>query len=1076
VKGLIAWFARNGVAANLLMLVVIAGGLLTAPHIRQEVFPELSVDRVTVSVVYPGSTPAEVEDAINVRVEERIAGLEGIKKITSTAAEGAGAVTVEALPGVETRDLLDDVKAEVDAIDTFPDEAEEPVVRELVLRRHVISVAIYGDTDESTLKHIGERVRDDLTALPDISQVTLANTRPYEVSVEISESALRRYGLTFDDVSDAVRRSSLDLPAGSVKTDAGEVLLRTQAQAYFGREFERIVVRTRPDGTRLLLSDVATVVDGFEDTGQFARFDGKPAVMVEVFRVGEQSALRIAAAVKEYVESRQATMPPGVSLTTWDDNTRVLRGRLDTLRRNGLQGLVLVFLTLALFLQFRLALWTTVGIPVSFLGTLWLMPSIDVSINVLSLFSFILVLGIIVDDAIVVGENVYKNNEMGMSGYEAVVRGTQEVAIPVIFGVLTTVAVFVPMLTLPGTMGKIMRVFPSIVIPTLLFSLVESQLVLPSHLKHVIVGHKVYTNRIAVAWKRVQARFAAGLAAFISRVYRPGLAAALEWRYTVAAIAVVVVIVTGAMGAAGWIRVRFFPDVEADNVIVALTMPQGTPEPVTVAALGRIEKAVDQLRSELDGRMKPGSGPAIAHMMTSVGEQPTSSAQSHGNTGGRSYSGSHLAEINLQLAPAEDRDFSSAEAAARWRELTGPIADATELTFTSSLFSAGSAIDVELSSNNITHLRAAADRLKAELRRYPGVFEVADSFRPGKQEIKLAIKPEAEAVGLSLADLARQVRQAFYGEEAQRVQRAREEIKVMVRYPQSERRSLADVENMRIRTPDGSEVPFSTVADVEFGRGYATIQRADRRRVINVTADVDAKTTNANQVLADIGASLLPQLVSDYPGLRYSMEGEQREQRETMGALVRGMLISLLVIYALMAIPLASYLQPLIVMTAIPYGVIGAIWAHMLLGIDVSFMSMFGIVALVGVVVNDSLVLVDYVNRRRAQGDSVAVAAFESGSARFRPILLTSLTTFAGLTPLLLERSLQAQFLIPMAVSLGFGVLLSTGVSLVLVPCIYLIIDDLKPWFDRTVLRRRPLEPADSPSPHVAGEPSRGDL
>lgn len=1046
-KRLIAWFAANGVAANLLMIVVVVGGLLTLPNVRQEVFPEFDLNYISVSVPYPGAAPEEVEKAITSRIEERIASIEGIEKITSSAAEGAGAVTIEVMPRADIRSVLDEVKNRVDAIDTFPDDAEEPLVRQVEVRHHVVSIAVHGkNADELALKQIAEHVRDDLTSTAEITQVELSSARPYEVSIEVSEDAMRAYGLTFDDVARAVRMSSLDLPGGSVKTSAGEVLLRTSGQAYTGDQFGDIVLRTRADGTRLYLRDVAQVVDGFEDTDQRAVFDGDPTVMVDVFRVGEQSALAISAAVTRYLDEQIAYLPAGIKLTAWNDESEVLRDRLDMLRRNGIQGLCLVFAALALFLQFRLAIWTTIGIPVSFLGAVWLMPTLGVSINVLSLFSFILVLGIVVDDAIVVGENVVKKKEAGRTGMEAAVSGTQEVAIPVIFGVLTTVAVFCPMLVAPGIMGNIMKTFPLIVIPTLLFSLVESQLILPSHLKHVVFSADEPRRGIRGLWKRVQSGAMAGLRWVTTNVYRPVLEIALSWRYTVLAVGLAVLMVTGSLVSSGWLRVRFFPEAEADHVVANLTMPQGTPAAVTAGAIARLEAAAATVGEEYDRRMAPDSGGAIKHTFVSHGGQ---SEGGRGSSGSRSSSGSHLGMVTLQLAPSEDRDFPSSEVAKRWRELTGQIPDVVELSFVGSMVHGGDPIDIELSSNDIDDLVAAADRLKRALAGYPGVAEVNDSFRPGKQELQLAIKPEAQSLGLTLSDLARQVRQAFYGEEAQRVQRGREDLRVMVRYPADQRRSLADVENMRIRTPDGSEVPFSTVATVEHGRGYATIKRTDRKRVVNVTADVDTKTSSEDEVLADLAAGLLPQLTVDYPGLRYSLEGQRRDRVESYEAMGRGMIVALFVIYALMAIPLGSYVQPLIVMTAIPFGIAGAIWAHVILGMTLSFMSSFGVIALVGVVVNDSLVLVDYVNRHRSDEPSLFNVVRDSGMARFRPIMLTSLTTFAGLTPLLLERSFQAQFVIPMAVSLGFGVLFATGVSLLMVPCTYLIIEDISRLFRR---------------------------
>ncbi|MFQ5473232.1 MAG: efflux RND transporter permease subunit, partial [Dehalococcoidia bacterium] len=664
---MIAWFADNSVAANLLMAVIIIAGLLTVPRVRREVFPEFELDFVTVTVPYPGAAPEEIEKSITSRIEDRVASIEGVEKITSSAAEDFGTVLIEAMPGSDILELLDEVKTAVDAIDTFPEEAEEPSIRRVVARHHVLSIAIHGHSaDEAALKHLGERVRDDLAALPEITQVELTNARPYEIAIEVSESALRSYGLTFDDVAQAVRRSSLDLPGGSVKTAAGEVLLRTQGQAYQGGEFEDIVLRTRADGTRLYVRDVATVVDGFEDSDQKARFDGDPAVMVAVYRVGEQSALAISAAARAYVEAHAASLPPGIFMTPWNDESSVLRDRLEMLGRNGLQGLVLVFLTLAIFLQFRLAVWTSVGIPLSFLGAVWLMPSLGVSINILSLFSFILVLGIVVDDAIVVGENVFKKKEEGLRGLDAAVQGTQEVAIPVIFGVLTTVAVFFPMLVIPGITGNIMKTFPLIVIPTLLFSLVESQLILPAHLKHVVVDG-VSRRGIFGVWKRFQHGASRGLRRVIDGLYRPTLKWALEWRYTVAAVGLVFLAISTAVLATGRLRMRFFPDAEADFVVANLTMPLGTPVSITEEALAQLEAAALAVREHYDADKDPDATSSVRHMMVAVADQPF--FQGHGPR--RANLGSHVGQMILQLAPAEARSFSSGEMANRWRELTG---------------------------------------------------------------------------------------------------------------------------------------------------------------------------------------------------------------------------------------------------------------------------------------------------------------------------------------------------------------------------------------------------------------------
>lgn len=1040
----IDWFARNSVAANLMLVLIFAGGALSLFNIKKEVFPEFTADTISVSVVYLGAAPEEVEEGVCLRIEEALQGIEGIKRIRSTAAEGAGTVIIEVEHGSKTQKVLDDVKSRVDAIDTFPEQTEKPVVQELLFRSQVINIAVSGDADERTLKLLGERVRDEILDLPDISQVELTNVRPYEISIEISEATMRRYHLTFDEVALAVRRSSLDLPGGSVKTEGGEILFRTKGQAYRGREFEDIVLRTLPDGTRLKLGEVVTIVDGFADTDQSARFDGKPAVIVQIFRVGDESALEIAAAAKQYIAEAQPRMPEGIELTTWQDDTKILKSRLDLMIRNGRAGFILVFLSLALFLRLRLAFWVSMGLIASFMGAFWAIPSFDVSINLLSLFAFIVVLGIVVDDAIVVGESIYTQVEAGESHLKAAIAGAQRVGVPVVFAVLTTIAAFGPLLTVPGNMGKFMRVIPIIVIATLVFSLLESLFILPTHLRHLNPEKETGNgNRIKRAWRQFQDGFAQRMHHFVRKVYAPSLDFALKWRYSAVAVGIATFVLTVGIAVGGWIKFTFFPNVDADNVVALLTMPQGTPAEVTAEAVKRLEKSALQLQAELEKEFD--NNKVIEHLLASTGEQPFRVRQQQGS--GRataSFAGAHLGEINLQLMPSEKRNITSPEIARRWRELTGPIPDAVELVFSYSLFSAGEPINIQLAGTNYEALQLAARELKNKLAVYPGVYDITDSYRAGKQEVKLQIKPEAEALGLSLLDLARQVRQAFYGEEAQRIQRNRDDVRVMVRYPEDERRSLSDLENMRIRVPGGSEVPFSITGKAELGRGYAAISRTDRKRTISVMANVDDTKGNANEINASVTGNVLPAILSKYPSVSYSLEGAQREQQETMAGLARGYVIALLLIYILLAIPFKSYTQPLIVMSAIPFGLVGAIWGHLIMGMDLTILSMFGVVALAGVVVNDSLVMVDFINRARASGLPLAKAIREAGVARFRAILLTSLTTFLGLTPLLLERSLQAQFLIPMAISLGFGVMFATFITLILVPVGYFILEDTK--------------------------------
>jgi multidrug efflux pump subunit AcrB len=1039
----IEWFVENKVAANLLMIIIFAAGIVALLQIKKEVFPEFATDMISITVPYLGAAPEEVEEGVCIKIEEAIQDLEGIKKITSTAMEGVGRVTVEVLNGVDVRKILDDVKSRVDAISTFPVETEKPVIQETLNRRQVINVAVTGNTDEKSLKRISEQVRDELSAIQGISQVELSAARPYEIAIEVSENALRRFNLTFSEVAQSVRLSSLDLPGGSIKTSSGELTIRTKGQVYEGLEYENLILRSLPDGTRLYVRDVANVVDGFAETDQSARFNGKPAILVQVFRVGDESATEVANSVKEYIVSAQQRLPEGITLTAWQDDSLVFKDRLNLLLRNGRTGFILVFLSLALFLQLRLAWWVIVGMILSFFGAFWAMPQFDVSINMISMFAFILVLGIVVDDAIVLGENIYTHLERGKSGKRAAIEGAQEVAKPVIFAVLTTIAAFSPLLNVPGFMGKIMYVIPIIVISTLVFSLIDALFILPAHLSHF--DHKKdkeneESNSFKQTLKRLHKKIHKGLYDFSNIRYRKFLELALRWRYVTVSVGITVWILTLSFVGGGWIKFVFMPAVEADNVVALLTMPQGTSKEQTEKIIKKIEESAVILNNELNKEEK---GP-IQHILASIGEQPFLLRQRSAAGPRAAAISSHLGEVNLQLVSAEVREITSAAIAQRWRELTGTIPEAEELVFSSSLFSAGDPVNFQLSGANYEELLMASNELQQEISTYAGVYDIADSYREGKSEIKLKVKPEAEAMGLSLSSLARQVRQAFYGEEVQRIQRGRDEIRVMVRYPQDQRRSIADLENMRIRIPGVGDVPFNVAAAVVPGTGFASINRTDRNRTVNITADVDLSKANPNEIVSDIIRNVLPDILSKYPGLTYSLEGEQNAQMESINGLMRGFVFALLIIYILLAIPFKSYLQPLIVMSAIPFGFTGAILGHVVMGVNLTIISGFGIVALTGVVVNDSLVLVDFINRSVQKGQAFHEAIVEAGVSRFRPIMLTSLTTFAGLTPLMLEKSMQAQFLIPMAISLAFGVIFATVITLILVPTFYDILEDIK--------------------------------
>ena len=1048
-----------------MMLLIIVSGLLAATVVTEEVFPEIDLGRIRIQVPYLGAAPEEVDAGVVVRIEEAIEGIAGIKQIRSFAVEGSASVLVELEHGADARRMVDEVKNEIDAITTFPVGTEKPIIRELIARNQVIDIAIAGATDVFTLKTIAERVRDDLADLPEITQVDIVGAPPYEISIEVSEVALRRHRMTFDQVAEAVRRSSLDVPGGSVRTDTREILLRTLGQAYRGVEYENLVLWTRRDGSRLRLGDVATVVDGFAETDQRARFDGNPSVTVSVFRTGNQSALDIAGAVHDYVDRAPARMPEGIFLTVWQDQAEVLNDRLSIMLRNGAAGFVLVFGVLALFLELRLAFWVSLGIPVSFLGAIALMAGTGVSVNMVSIFAFILVLGIVVDDAIIVGENIHRHQEEHAAGPRGAVEGAREVSKPVTFAVLTTVAAFMPLLFIPGVFGRIFRIIPLVVIPCLLFSLIESLGILPAHLAH---GHR---RGPAGGWRRFQQRIASGLTWFVRAVYEPVLEVALRWRYVTAAIGVSSLVLTAGVLLGGRITFHFFPSIEAESMTASVTMPQGTPVEATSEAIAKFEAGAERVRA----RLRDVTGmDYFRHVASTVGDQPmlARGGLPMGRISATIVAFPHVGEVTVELAPAESRSYTSEELGILWREATGPLPEAVAIDFGTSSLNPGEDIDVQLAGRDVDRLRAAAQAVKVRLAQYAGVYAIADSFRAGKKEMQLSIRPAAETLGLRLQDLGRQVRQAFFGEEAQRIQRGRDDVRVMVRYPREQRQSLGSLENMRIRTSKGGEVPFSQVAQVNSGHGNALIRRVDRHRAVSVTASVDPEISSAASVLTDMRERVLPEVLADFPGVFYTFDGAQAEQAEAVGGLRDGLILSLTTIFALLGVALRSYLQPLIIMGAIPFGFVGGLCGHLLLGLDLSFLSMLGFVALTGIVVNDSLIMVVFINRaqdaraqvnqldgRRLASIGLERAIREAGGRRFRPILLTSLTTFIGLVPMMLDRSLQAAAFIPMAVSLAFGVLFATLITLFLVPISYLILDDLQRLPRRLLAALRPGTP-----------------
>lgn len=1119
-KPIIRWFANNHVAANLLMGLIILAGLVTLPQIPKKSFPDIEIPVINIAVPYLGAAPEEVEEGVCVRIEEELEGIEGVKEIRSVANEGTCTVSVELFEDADESKALDDVKNRVDAIDTFPEETEKPIVNLVTPVRNVMDIAITGPRDERALKELARQIRDDITLLPGVTQVEVANTRPYEISIEVSEASLRRNGLTFDQVANAVRAGSLDLPGGSIKTDAGEILLRTKGQAYWGREYEDLVVTTRTDGTRLYLKDVARVVDGFADTDQSLRFNDIPAALIKVARIGEQDIQHIAGAVRQYLTDVAPRLPTGVELTIWNDDSEILEDRLDTLMDSGRQGFLMVLILLALFLRPRLAFWVSIGVPVAFLGAIFLTNAIGISINAISLFGFILVLGILVDDAIVVGESVHSRHQEGLAPLQGAIEGAQRVTVPVTFGVLTTVAAFMPLIFGVGFMGQVMGVIAMTVICCLAFSLIESQMVLPSHLGHshvespegevglmlipivaiallgfasdlrTYIALAIAVTAIVLAvhaagWfapiaRRIisgQARFAAAFERLIQTRFRQAVEAALHARYVTSALALVALMSAVAIVASGRLPFSFFPPLASDQVIASLTMPLGTSAEATNVAVQQLEASARALKKELNETYP--DAPSALHIMAALGAHPAAgngppSASAPVATPGQS----HLGEVVLQLTPSETRAISTRRVADMWRESNGPIAEALELKFNSSLFSVGSDIDIQLEGDDVEELRTIAAELRRKLATYPGVIDITDSFRSGKQELKLFILPSGEALGLTLGNLARQVRQAFYGEEAQRIQRGQDDVRVMVRYTEAERSTLGALENMRIRTPQGSEVPFATVARAELGRGFSSIKRSNSRRVVNVIADVDRTRITANEVIADLRSGAIQSLMAPYPRVSYSLEGAQADQSESIASLGPLYMMALFVIFALLAIPLRAYRLPLIIMSVIPFAFVGAIWGHLIMKTfgyvsGLAMMSVLGITAASGVVVNSSLVLVHSVNHRREQGESAFDALVHASVSRCRPIILTSITTFVGLSPLMLNKSVQAQFLVPMAVSLAFGVMFATVVTLLVVPAGYLILEDLGQRMRRLFQSTGPEPPTLEPLTLEHAEPEQ---
>jgi multidrug efflux pump subunit AcrB len=1055
------WSIKNHVTVNLIMIFIIVAGLLTVMKMRREMMPQFALDMIVVVVDYPGSSPEEIEEGICIKIEEQIEGIEGIDRILSTAREGSGEVVVELKPGVDAQKILDEIKTEVDRIDTFPDEAEEPVVMEVIHQDPTISVAIFGDVSEKRLHRFADKIREDLldaqvAARTDsggfrsllkalrfkqsetITQIDLVGVRDYEIAIEVSEENLRRYGLSFDEVVSAVRSGSIDLPGGKIKTEQGEILIRSKGQLYTGQEFAALPMITLDDGTVVKLGEIARVIDGFEDLDIKTRFRGKPAAIVQVSRTSEQDIIEIARIVHDYVAHIESSMPEDLDIAIWGDISAMVEDRINLMVRNGLQGITLVFIALALFLNFRLAFWVALGIPISFMAAFMVLETFDQTINMLSLFAFIMTLGILVDDAIIIGENIYTHYGRGKSPSAAVVDGLKEVGAPVVMAVMTTIVAFSPLMFVAGIMGKFMAVMPFAVIIILVVSLAEALVILPCHLNHALGRSEKKGTKLNSWHLRLSAAVEQILQIVIKRYYTPAINYVVKNRYFTFSIGIGVFIISLGIIIGGYVPFVFFPKSESDWIAVEVVYPLGTPFKITSETIEHFEQKSFEINTVF-AEFSEKNGDLVKNTFSIVGAIPR-----------RDWKppefGSHVGQVWLELASSQKRiGISTDSVLNKWRNLIGEIPGTDRLTFaTLEGGPAGNPIEIQLKGKDFDQLRLAADELKAEIETYPGTFDVSDDFRPGKPEKKIRIKEGVRSLGITMRSLARQVRQAFYGDEALRIQRGRDDVKVMVRYADNERRSLAGIEEMRIRTPDGREIPIEEVAEIIPGRAYSLIHRVDRKRTVTVISDLDTTIGNASLIVNDLKTHFLPKLIQRYPGLTYAFGGQEERTSESMDSIKSGYLLAMMGIFLLLASQFRSYIQPVIIMTAIPFGLIGAILGHLVMGLEFTIVSIFGIVALSGIVVNDSLILIDFINRAARSGIEISEAVIESGKARFRPVLLTSITTVAGLFPLLLERSFQAQFLIPMAVSICFGLLAATVLTLLYVPALYLIVRDVR--------------------------------
>ena len=1015
-NGAIAWMAGNSVAANLLMAILLIGGLFIGASIKQEVFPEFSLDYINIRVPYPGASPEEVERGVILVVEEAVQGIEGAKEVTSTASEGGGTVSVEALKGTDIQKLYQDIDKAVTDITTLPVDAENPEISIAARQREVISFAIYGEQKDAVLKGIAETFRTRLLENPEITQVTLEDVRDPEIQIEVSQETLRTYGLTLAQVASRVRNASVDLPGGSLKTQGGELLVRMREKRYTAHDYASLPILSLEDGSHLTLGDLATVREGFAETSRYATFNGSPTVMVEVYRVGEQKPVKVAKAAKRSLEAFNRDLPTGVEAAMVRDLSEIFQQRGELLIKNAFIGLGLVFIILALFLEIRLAFWVALGIPISFLGAFLILPASDFTINIITMFAFIVTLGIVVDDAIVVGENIYQKRQQGMALLPAAIQGARDIAKPVVFSVLTNIVAFMPIYFVPGFLGKIFKSIPIVVTMVFAVSLVESLLILPAHLGHSRgEGFGGWLKPLS----DLQRRFSQGFTRFVAHRYGPILSFCLTHRYTSLAVGMAILGITTAWSLTGRMGMELFPRIESNYAFATLSLPYGTPAP----QVNRIAKvAISAAQAVVDEN----GGVALSRgILTRINEEEI--------------------RIRILLTAPDIRPISTTAVTRKWRERVGTLPGVESGLFQSNRGGPGSGkgLTIELRHHDIDILEQASRELATEVAAFPNTKDIDDGSATGKTQFDLTMRREGRLFGFSAEGVARKVRNAYYGVEALRLQRGRDEVKVMVRLPAEERQTQMDLERLIIRSDDGVEAPLNEVVTLTRGRAYTTISRRNQQRITNVTANIIPEA-DAGLVTEALVGDGLARIIRQFPGLSYSFQGKQADLKESVGSLIRGLLMALLIIYALLAIPFRSYIQPIIIMICIPFGIIGAVMGHMIMGYSLSVMSLFGIVALSGVVVNDSLVLIDSANRKRDEGRPPIEAIQLAGVQRFRPILLTTITTFGGLAPMIFETSRQARFLIPMALSLGFGILFATVITLLLVPCLYMILEDIK--------------------------------